>query len=67
MRKRTYFDPLPREGWPDPKDLEPYFLAPPGQYVWRGCRHCARSALEERFHRSDCLSQARLGGCDDRT
>lgn len=31
MRKRTYFDPLPREGWPDPKELEPYFLAPPGQ------------------------------------
>jgi len=31
MRKRTYFDPLPREGWPDLKELEPYFFAPPGQ------------------------------------
>jgi hypothetical protein len=38
MRKTTYFEPLPFEGWPDPKDLEPYFLAPPGQewsYVGR--------------------------------
>jgi len=31
MRKSTYFEPLPFEGWPDLKDLEPYFLAPPGQ------------------------------------
>jgi len=38
MRKTTYFEPLPFEGWPDPKDLKPYFLAPPGQewsYVGR--------------------------------
>ena len=31
MGETTYFLPLPLEGWPDPKDLEPYFLAPPGQ------------------------------------
>jgi Immunity protein Imm1 len=31
MRKTTYFLPLPEEGWPDPKDLEPYFLAPSGK------------------------------------
>ena len=31
MRKRTYFDPFPREGWPSPKELEPFFLAPSGQ------------------------------------
>lgn len=31
MRKTTYFEPLPFEGWPDPKELEPFFLAPPGQ------------------------------------
>lgn len=31
MRKETYFASRLREGWPDPKDLEPYFLAPPGK------------------------------------
>lgn len=30
MRKTTYFEPLPFEGWPDPKELEPFFLAAPG-------------------------------------
>jgi hypothetical protein len=31
MRKHTYFASRPSEGWPDPKDLESYFLAPPGK------------------------------------
>ena len=31
MRKTTYFEPFPDEGWPEPNDLRPYFLAPPGQ------------------------------------
>lgn len=31
MRKRVYFDLFDRRGWPDPKELEHYFLAPPGQ------------------------------------
>jgi hypothetical protein len=31
MKKGTFFASLPNEGWPDPKALEPYFLAPPGQ------------------------------------
>jgi hypothetical protein len=31
VRKTTYFDDLPERGWPDPKDLEPFFLAPPGR------------------------------------
>jgi immunity protein Imm1 of predicted polymorphic toxin system len=31
MRKQTYFDMLDYEGWPDPRDLKPYFFAPPGQ------------------------------------
>jgi hypothetical protein len=31
MRKLTHFGSLPREGWPKPKDMEPYFLGPPGQ------------------------------------
>jgi hypothetical protein len=31
MKKSTYFYPLPRKGWPSPKQLEPYFLAPPGE------------------------------------
>jgi hypothetical protein len=31
MRKRTHFGPHHHEEWPDPKDLEYYFLAPPGQ------------------------------------
>jgi hypothetical protein len=31
MRKTTYFDPFPRDGWPEPKELEPYFLASKGQ------------------------------------
>jgi Immunity protein Imm1 len=31
MRMRTHFGPHHHEGWPDPKELEHYFLAPPGQ------------------------------------
>jgi Immunity protein Imm1 len=31
MRKLTHFASLPREGWPKPKDMERYFLGPPGQ------------------------------------
>lgn len=31
MRKITYFEPFPREGWPDPKELEPYFVVSPGR------------------------------------
>jgi hypothetical protein len=31
MRKSTYFASRPSEGWPKPKELERYFLAPPGQ------------------------------------
>jgi len=31
MRKTTHFASLPDEGWPKPKDMEPYFLGPPGR------------------------------------
>lgn len=31
MRKRSSFDAFDRWSWPDPKELEPYFLAPPGE------------------------------------
>ncbi len=31
MRKRTYFASRRREGWPEPSEIERYFLAPPGQ------------------------------------
>jgi hypothetical protein len=31
MRKLTYFDRFDQEGWPDPRELKPYFFAPPGQ------------------------------------
>jgi hypothetical protein len=31
MRKRVYFDAFDGAGWPSPSQLEPYFLAPPGQ------------------------------------
>ena len=31
MRKSTYFDSQDREGWPEPRELKPYFFAPPGQ------------------------------------
>lgn len=31
MRKETYFASRLRDGWPDPNELKPYFLAPPGQ------------------------------------
>ena len=31
MRKRIYFGPHDYEGWPDPKELEHYFLDPPGR------------------------------------
>jgi len=31
MKKSTYFASRPSEGWPDPKDLERYFLGPPGE------------------------------------
>ena len=31
MRKWTYFDTHDHEGWPDPRELKPYFFAPPGQ------------------------------------
>ncbi|MGC2778515.1 MAG: Imm1 family immunity protein [Bradyrhizobium sp.] len=31
MKKSAYFASRPSAGWPHPKDLERYFLAPPGQ------------------------------------
>lgn len=31
MRKWTYFDKRDHEGWPEPEELAPYFLAPSGQ------------------------------------
>jgi hypothetical protein len=31
MKKRIYFDVFDGPGWPSPSQLEPYFLAPPGQ------------------------------------
>jgi hypothetical protein len=31
MRKRSYFASERSEGWPSPRELEHYFLAPPGQ------------------------------------
>ena len=31
MRKRTNFASQRYDGWPTPKELEPYFLAPPGK------------------------------------
>lgn len=31
MGKRTYFDVFDGRGWPTPRQLEHYFLAPPGQ------------------------------------
>jgi Immunity protein Imm1 len=39
MRKRTYFDEFIGYYWPEPRDLERYFLAPPGQHFrpWDGC------------------------------
>ncbi|MDO8837794.1 MAG: hypothetical protein Q7V31_02620 [Parvibaculum sp.] len=31
MRKHSYFASRFREGWPDPEEIAPYFLAPPGK------------------------------------
>jgi Immunity protein Imm1 len=31
MRKTTYFASRPSEGWPNPSELERYFLTPPGE------------------------------------
>ncbi len=31
MRKHSYFDSHQFEGWPDPKELRPFFFAPPGK------------------------------------
>jgi hypothetical protein len=31
MRKRTYFDRIDGPGWPAPREIEHYFLAPPGK------------------------------------
>lgn len=31
MRKVTYFEDFPLDGWPSPDQLRPYFIAPPGQ------------------------------------
>jgi hypothetical protein len=31
MKKRTYFDYLPREGWPSPNEMEHYFLSASGR------------------------------------
>src|SRR5712691_3852157 len=31
VKKKTYFASRRTLGWPNPKELEPYFLAPPGQ------------------------------------
>jgi hypothetical protein len=31
MKKTAYFASRPMEGWPTPRELEPYFLNPPGR------------------------------------
>ncbi|MBM3544614.1 MAG: hypothetical protein FJX44_08950 [Alphaproteobacteria bacterium] len=31
MRKRTSFERLERQGWPNPEALKPYFFGPPGE------------------------------------
>lgn len=31
MKKRTYFDSVVTKGWPDPKELKPYFFGSPGE------------------------------------
>ena len=31
MRKSSYFDSQEIRGWPDPRELKPYFYAPPGE------------------------------------
>jgi hypothetical protein len=31
MRKETYFDSRWIDGWPEPRELESYFLSPPGE------------------------------------
>jgi hypothetical protein len=37
MKKSTYFDALPRDGWPEPKQLERFFVAPKGrEWSYRG-------------------------------
>jgi Immunity protein Imm1 len=40
MRKRSWFDKFAGDGWPEPRELEGYFLAPPGEFFrpWEGCR-----------------------------
>jgi hypothetical protein len=47
MRKRTYFDSHRHTGWPDPKKLERYFLAPPGkEWFYTGGNDGARLSAE---------------------
>ena len=47
MRKRTYFDSRRRTGWPQPKELERYFLAPPGkEWFYAGGNDGARLSVE---------------------
>ena len=31
MRKRAYFDSRRYDGWPEPREIESYFLAAPGK------------------------------------
>lgn len=47
MRRWTHFDRHYHEGWPDPRELEPYFLATPGQeWFHTGGNDTARLSAE---------------------
>jgi len=41
MRKRSYFDEFIGPGWPDPGEMEPFFLAPHGKrWTFLSCNDC---------------------------
>jgi hypothetical protein len=60
MRKRTSFERLERQGWPDPEALKPYFLGPPGQQWFHTGGNDTAALWAEGLHGTE--NQDRISG-----
>jgi hypothetical protein len=57
MRKSRYFASRASKGWPDPKELEHYFLAPPGHRWFFETRNDSGSFTAEGVDGTEHLEQ----------
>jgi hypothetical protein len=59
MRKCVYFDVFDGPGWPAPRELERYFLGPPGQrWTFRGRNDCWGLNVKASMVLSTCQRRA---------